>query len=344
MAIKVSIIVPCWGVEKYLDRCVESLVNQTLKDIEIILVDDLSPDRVPEMCDEWAKKDDRIIVVHKTTNEGLGMARNTGLEYARGEYVMFVDSDDSIKLDSCERFYNSAKKYNSDIVTGNFITEYLPGKWHEEEQTEGRVALTDSEEIRTYMLDVISGAPFSKKERLYPVSVCLLFVKRIIIKNNNLVFNSERIVASEDTLFKVSLLKSAKSLVREPYNFYYYHLNNCSLTHSFKNDVFDKINNLKSCLDSIFENDNEAIMRVRRFVSSEHRMQILRLMNTNNKNKLQTIRTYLNNPVWKDLAKFKPLYFPMYSCIFHQLCLWNMPILVYAYAAFINFVKQRHNY
>lgn len=90
---KVSIIVPCYNVEKYLDQCMNNLVNQSLQEIEIILVDDGSPDRVPEMCDEWAMKDNRIKVIHKK-NEGLGYARNSGLEIAMGEYVTFVDSDD----------------------------------------------------------------------------------------------------------------------------------------------------------------------------------------------------------------------------------------------------------
>lgn len=69
---KISLIVPCYGVERYLDACMNSLVEQTLEDIEIILVDDVSPDRVPEMCDKWASKDHRIKVIHKKTNEGLG--------------------------------------------------------------------------------------------------------------------------------------------------------------------------------------------------------------------------------------------------------------------------------
>ena len=101
---KVSIIVPCWGVEKYLDRCVESLVNQTLQDIEIILVDDESPDRVPEMCDDWAKKDRRIKVIHKK-NGGLGLACNSGIEVATGEYLAFCDSDDWVdaKMYECEK-------------------------------------------------------------------------------------------------------------------------------------------------------------------------------------------------------------------------------------------------
>ena len=92
---KVSIIVPVYNVEKYLDRCMESLLNQTLKDIEIILVDDGSPDNCPQICDEYAKKDSRVKVVHKV-NAGLGYARNSGLDVASGEYVAFVDSDDYV--------------------------------------------------------------------------------------------------------------------------------------------------------------------------------------------------------------------------------------------------------
>lgn len=88
---KVSIIVPIYNVEKYLDRCMESLLNQTLEDIEIIMVDDGSPDNCPKMCDEYAKKDARIKVVHKK-NGGLADARNAGLDVATGKYVAFVDS------------------------------------------------------------------------------------------------------------------------------------------------------------------------------------------------------------------------------------------------------------
>ena len=93
MSPKVSIIVPVYNVEKYLKRCVDSLVGQTLKDIEIILVDDGSPDGCPKMCDDFVATDSRIKVVHKP-NGGLGSARNAGLEVAKGEYVAFVDSDD----------------------------------------------------------------------------------------------------------------------------------------------------------------------------------------------------------------------------------------------------------
>lgn len=113
---KVSIIIPCYSVERYLNRCMDTIVNQTLKDIEIILVDDKSPDRVPEMCDEWAKKDKRIKVIHKKKNEGLGLARNTGLEIATGDYVAFVDSDDYVDTEMFSRLYEKAVETQSDIV------------------------------------------------------------------------------------------------------------------------------------------------------------------------------------------------------------------------------------
>ena len=97
----ISVIVPIYNVEKYLDRCVDSIINQTYKNLEIILVDDGSPDNCPQMCDDYAKKDSRIKVVHKE-NGGLSDARNVGMEVATGEYVSFIDSDDYISLDCYE--------------------------------------------------------------------------------------------------------------------------------------------------------------------------------------------------------------------------------------------------
>lgn len=92
----VSVIVPVYKVEKYLDKCVESIVEQTYKNLEIILVDDGSPDNCPSMCDSWAQKDSRIKVIHKE-NGGVSSARNSALDAAAGDYICFVDSDDFIE-------------------------------------------------------------------------------------------------------------------------------------------------------------------------------------------------------------------------------------------------------
>ena len=117
--IKVSIIVPLYNVEPYLGRCMKSLLNQTIKGIEIIMVDDDSPDRCPQMCEDYKDKYPNIKVVHKK-NGGLGFARNSGLEVAEGEYVAFIDSDDFVDTDMFQNLYEYGKK-----KTGQkFIPEY----------------------------------------------------------------------------------------------------------------------------------------------------------------------------------------------------------------------------
>ena len=112
---KVSVIVPVYNTEKYLKRCLDSILNQTLSDIEIIIVDDGSKEACALLCDQFAKSDSRIKVVHKQ-NAGLGFARNTGLSEANGEYVGFVDSDDYIEPMMYETLYAAAKNNGADIA------------------------------------------------------------------------------------------------------------------------------------------------------------------------------------------------------------------------------------
>lgn len=111
----VSVIIPVYKVEKYLDRCVASIVSQTYENLEIILVDDGSPDNCPVMCDKWAKKDNRIQVIHKQ-NGGLSDARNAALDIKKGEYITFVDSDDMLAPNAVELLIETALTDNSDIV------------------------------------------------------------------------------------------------------------------------------------------------------------------------------------------------------------------------------------
>ena len=116
----ISVIVPVYNVEKYLDRCVKSILRQTYKDFELILVDDGSPDKCPSMCDEWAKKDKRIHVIHQA-NQGLSAARNAGIRIAEGEYLTFVDSDDWISQTMLEDLVNLILKNDADISICNFV-------------------------------------------------------------------------------------------------------------------------------------------------------------------------------------------------------------------------------
>lgn len=124
----VSIVVPVYNVEYYLDKCLQSIVNQTFKDIEIIVINDGSTDKSEEICLKWQKYDDRIIYVKKK-NEGLGPTRNLGVSIAKGEYITFVDSDDWIERDTVECMYEAAKKSNADIVISdiNYIVKDSKG-------------------------------------------------------------------------------------------------------------------------------------------------------------------------------------------------------------------------
>ena len=119
----ISIIVPCYNVERYLPKCVDSILNQTYKNLEVWLVDDGSPDRCGIICDEYAQKDTRIKVIHKQ-NGGLSDARNVAIDVATGEYIVFIDSDDRVTFDHVETLYNLAQKYEVDLAAAQFMEEH----------------------------------------------------------------------------------------------------------------------------------------------------------------------------------------------------------------------------
>lgn len=136
----VSIIVPIYNVEPYLDKCIDSLLNQTYASIEVILVDDGSPDKCPYICDAYAKEDCRIKVIHKK-NGGLSSARNAGLDICNGDYIMFVDSDDWIALDLIEKMVAIMQKKNVQLVTC--------GRWMVDKDNEDKITSGQSEILTT---------------------------------------------------------------------------------------------------------------------------------------------------------------------------------------------------
>ena len=148
---KISVIIPVYKVERYLDKCIESVVNQTHKNLEIILVDDGSPDNCPAMCDAWAKKDGRIKVIHKE-NGGLSDARNAGLDIATGEYIGFVDSDDTIVPQMYEELLLNLEKENADVsVCGYYDVNGLGYKTEKELQDENEYMVLNKDEALNYL-------------------------------------------------------------------------------------------------------------------------------------------------------------------------------------------------
>ena len=118
---EISVIIPVYNVEKYLPQCLDSVCNQSFRDIEIICVNDGSSDKSSDILNDYAEKDDRFKIINQS-NQGLAAARNTGLTYAKGRYIYFIDSDDYIELDTLEKLYNNAISNNSDVVLFKFKT------------------------------------------------------------------------------------------------------------------------------------------------------------------------------------------------------------------------------
>ena len=237
MQYKVSIIVPCWNVENYLDRCVESLVNQTLRDIEIILVDDESPDNVPHMCESWANKDKRIKVIHKK-NQGLGFACNTGLSVALGEYIAFCDSDDWVDSNTYEYMYNLAISKNLDMVMTGFKYVDINGKPISKAKTCYSEEIYKEDGIKEIMKGMIAAPPESTQERQFQASAKLCLYKNSIIKEERLQFVSERVIPSEDLSFNIDYLSHCKRVYTSPYCFYNYRYDPISITRSVKKNKF----------------------------------------------------------------------------------------------------------
>ena len=141
----ISVVVPIYNVEKYLTKCIDSIINQTYKNLEIILVDDGSPDNCGKICDEYKKKDNRIKVIHKK-NGGLSDARNEGIKIATGKYIGFIDSDDFVSKDMYKKLYDSIKKYDAEISVCSRNILYENGKVVPYCINDGRVIVMDSTE------------------------------------------------------------------------------------------------------------------------------------------------------------------------------------------------------
>ena len=242
--VKVSIIVPVYKVEKYLARCVESLLGQTLSDIEIILVDDGSPDNCPALCDEWASKDDKIKVIHKE-NAGLGYARNSGLDVAVGEYVGFVDSDDYIEIDMYEKLYAAAVKYNAEFALTGF--KCIGGIMVKKEDSvsiinnfEKETVFNGKEGIDELLLNIAGARPEDAEDSKYGFSSVKNLYKNSVIKENKIRFESERQVMSEDIFFVLDFLKHTNNAVGIEGAHYCYCRNEDSLSKSYRSDRFEK--------------------------------------------------------------------------------------------------------
>lgn len=167
---KISVIVPIYNVEKYIHRCIASILSQSYKNLEVILVDDGSPDNCPKLCDEYARQDTRVQVIHKS-NGGLSSARNAGLDKATGQYISFVDGDDYIDIQMLEQLYAALEKSKADYSVCNlqYVDEYgrklvqFPNDYLKDERIDRDTVFLKSLEENGYFFVVVWNKLFKRK-------------------------------------------------------------------------------------------------------------------------------------------------------------------------------------
>lgn len=243
----ISVIIPVYKVEQYIEECLDSLLNQTFIDFEIILIDDGSPDNSGIICDEYAKKDSRIRVVHKQ-NGGAGAARNTGIDAAHGEYIAFVDSDDFCNKNYLYNFFTDSQ-VNEDLVIQGFhkyVREEQPG-------IDFKPAIYDRNNLVGGILDnnlLSFGAPY-----------CKLFRYDIIEKNN--IRFSTKYSFGEDTYFFFSYLTHIRSIRMVNSKGYYYRCDHEGSL-SMKNHDFNDL--------VAFANDSLKLLRI---IDANNRLEVV---------------------------------------------------------------------
>lgn len=251
----ISVIIPVYNVELYLRKCIDSVLSQTLRQIEVIIVDDGSPDGSPAICDEYARKDERVKVIHKK-NEGAGIARNSGIEVATGEYITFLDSDDYLSDNTLEVLYTYAKNNNLDIIRAARNRFYEEGKFshsinnskikiYEEKKILNKIALCYFSQPNGSSDDALNleGPPWGA---LYHHN---------LFKQWGLRFVSERTILSEDFIFNYECTRHADRVGKITDTLYHYRINPKSLTKTPRKDCLIRAIHCSQYLEKRFKKD-----------------------------------------------------------------------------------------
>ena len=232
----ISIIVPIYNVELFLEECVNSLIKQTYTNLEIILVDDGSPDRCPLICDEYKKNDNRIVVIHKE-NGGLVSARKAGVLAAKGDYISFVDGDDFVAINHYKNIVDAITLFDADIITTDY-SSYNNGVINNHLQLL-RYGFLEKEEIRNSLQDkMISGERFFCFNILPSVwTKCIK--KELAFKYQMMIPDS--IVMGEDSALSYPCIKNANSICHIDENGYYYRIRDNSISRSYDSHLLERI-------------------------------------------------------------------------------------------------------
>lgn len=237
---KISFILPIYGVEKYLNQCVDSILGQTFSDFEVILVDDGSPDRCGEICDAYAAQDSRVKVIHKK-NAGVSAARNTGIDAATGEWAYFVDSDDWLEPDAAETLYQAAMRTGADCVMSDVLVHYpkRPKRGYlfsQEFYTEDRDTI---QAVQKFILCHKYSPYYTPKTIIGFAAPWAKFTRMSIIKDYQVYFDPYAMGRFDDGIWSLYLLDHVNRFYYLPKQTYHYRIVGSSLTHAFKANTLE---------------------------------------------------------------------------------------------------------
>lgn len=350
--LKVSVIVPVYNAEKYLNRCIESLTNQTLEDIEMIFVNDGSTDNSINILKSYKEKDKRIVIIDKV-NEGVSEARNQGISKAKGDYIFFVDSDDWIDLNTLENMYETAIKDDIDIVMCSYVREFKDHSKEKSIDLNDKIIYKDKD-LEQLHLSIIGPLDnqISKSENLDSVgTVWAKLYKSSLIQNSEVKFiDLKEIGSAEDTLFNIMLFKDVKTVkfINKPY-YHYWKENDNSVTSGYNPRLKEQrkvmFNYIKTFIDS-----NKLDQKFDEALKNRICISVLGLgLNECNKDnklslnkKIKNIKSILNDDdIKKSYEKFKLNYLPIHWKVFYYFNKKRMALASYIMISIIDYLRKK---
>ena len=334
---KVSIIVPVYNVEDYLVQCVDSLINQTYRNLQIILIDDGSTDNSGAICDKYKKTDERVQVIHKA-NGGSSSSREAGVNVANGQYLMFVDSDDWLDLDVIEKCVNIVQQdpdvscvmfsYAKETETATVSMHIMDGNM-----------LFIGDEVKDKIhrrLFGLSTLELSHPERMENIVSCCGKLYRIDLAKRGKYFDTKDVGSCEDGLFNIYALENCKKAAYIDMPFYHYRKRKGSLVKSYKPDFVEQWNTLFSLMQA-YISENKLGQSYKEALSNRIALSITAIAlnklgdtNSSSFDKIRYIRSYLNTAYYKEaIQNMDMTNLPLPWKIMLTCCKMRMALVVY---------------
>ena len=347
---KISIIIPCYNVEEYLPKCLDSIINQTYKNLEIICINDGSKDNTLDILNEYKKSDDRIIVIDQE-NQGLSGARNTGIINSNGDYIMFVDSDDWIDQDTCEKALKEAIENNCDVVIWNYVREFVDASKEQYIFGKEKINFKDNDYINCIYRRVFGliNEELSTPEKADSIVTAWgkLYKRTLIIDNDDIVsFVDTKLIGTEDALFNVYALGNANSAVYLPNCFNHYRKTNIdSLTSTYKPNLFSQWKKLYDLIDEYIASNElgeEFIQALNNRICLSIIGLGLNILRAGKQiNKVKEIKNIISFSRYRSAYKqLKLKYFPFHWKVFFLFAKYNFAFGVYLMLNFIRILKR----